>query len=439
MLQLCYTVVALVAAAASQAYPVTVTNCGVANTVTSAPTKTITMNQGATEFLLAMGLEGSMVGTAYLDDEIWPEYAAAYASIPVLSSTYPNETHIMAQSPDFIVGSYSSAFRGMYKTSSGMSGIYSNETVGPCEGEGSDWGESWTTCRPQLHAAGIGTYLFEDACENTSLRPAQVTEETVYEEMRALGSIFGVSAETKINEVKDYFDQANQLVSSGMSGAELKTVWLDCVGRCCPEGQDLVGGGTGAPNMLMLEAGLTNIFADRYGNWVCVNVSDIIAAQPDVIVLVDADWDRAIDKVRYLYDDLGFCETEALRAARIIYIPFSATTLSPRNGPAALDLATQALHVRTGSLPADHLSGVGSFSPYLLEAESSCKLCPLSMSYVVYDDTTDSAQNYVDITCTETTTDSQSKIDKAVCVSLGFWWWAGLGAAVVMRPFFFKS
>ena len=93
-----------------------------------------------------------MVGTAYLDDAIWPQYVAAYATIPVLSAEYPDEATIMAAHPDFIVGSYKSAFREY----DGTDGIF----AGPCVGTGSEWpettGTSYSTCRPQLHAAGIG-------------------------------------------------------------------------------------------------------------------------------------------------------------------------------------------------------------------------------------------------------------------------------------------
>ena len=211
------------------AFPVTVTNCGVSNTITSAPSRVITMNQGATEFLLAMGLEDSMVGTAYLDDEIWPQYAAAYSQIQVLSSGYPNETHIMASSPDFMVASYSSAFRHNYTSGGRVRGIFSAETVGPCEGPGSEWGSGPNTCRPQLHAAGVGTYLFEDACENRSLRPTTVSEDTVYDELRELGRIFNKDVEPLVTEMKADFDQAATMVSSGLAGAQMKTVWLDCI------------------------------------------------------------------------------------------------------------------------------------------------------------------------------------------------------------------
>ena len=59
---------------------------------------------------------------------------------------------------------------------------------------------------------------------------------------------------------------------------------------------------------------------------------------------------------------------DALKGARFVQIPFSASTLGPRNAPAAVDLAMAALHVRTGSLTATRESGVGSFSPTFLQS-----------------------------------------------------------------------
>ena len=83
--------------AAGQTY----TSCGISNTLTQTPSRVVTMNQGVTEFMLAMGLESKMVGTAYLDDAIWPRYKTAYDAIPVLASGYPTEvrahTHARAR------------------------------------------------------------------------------------------------------------------------------------------------------------------------------------------------------------------------------------------------------------------------------------------------------------------------------------------------------
>lgn len=118
-----------------------------------------------------MGLADKMVGTAYLDDAIWPRYAEEYSAIPVLSSSYPNETTIMSVEPDFIMGSYKSAFAEHPRGS--RNGIFTNKsvtfgageiTVGPCDGENSDWfaagstnetnPTAYSTCRQQLNENG---------------------------------------------------------------------------------------------------------------------------------------------------------------------------------------------------------------------------------------------------------------------------------------------
>jgi iron complex transport system substrate-binding protein len=381
-------------AEAATNYPFTYTSCGVEYEVSGPPAKAVTMNQGATEFLLALGVHDKMVGTAYLDDSIWPKYATQYAKIPVLAgSEYPTETVLMDADPDFIVGSYFSAFLAQYEDGGKTKGIFSDATVGPCTGEGSEWqlDKGRTTCRPQLHSNNIGTYLFEDACENSDLRPQAVTEETVYREMRALGRIFNVDPEPLITDMKADFDAAASMVGSEASGKALKAVWLDCVGRCCKDengvadpNQVYVGSGDGAPNMLMREAGLSNVFSETEGNWACVDKSEILAADPDVLIVVDAAWDTALDKLTWLYSNSAFCELTAMKGARFVHIPFSATTLSPRNGPAALDLAIASLHVRLGTLTAVRESGVSSFNPRTLETHVQGLACAIDEAQVMY-------------------------------------------------------
>jgi iron complex transport system substrate-binding protein len=185
---------------AGQSFPLTYTSCGIEHTLTQTPSRIVTMNQGVTELMLAMGLADRMVGTAYMDDEIWPRYASDYNRIPVLLSAYPTEDQIMAVTPDFIMGSYSSAFREKTCATT-CRGIFSNQTgIAPCEGSGSEWFEATSnttiavaTCRPQLHSAGIGTWLEPVSCENNDLRPqGGATEETVYAAIRQIGEIFNV-------------------------------------------------------------------------------------------------------------------------------------------------------------------------------------------------------------------------------------------------------
>lgn len=91
-------------------YPVGISNCGISSWIDKAPERAISMNQGTTEILLALGLADRTIGTAYLDDAIWGKLDEAYASIPVLSDSYPTAEQIRELQPDSLYASYSSAF-----------------------------------------------------------------------------------------------------------------------------------------------------------------------------------------------------------------------------------------------------------------------------------------------------------------------------------------
>lgn len=98
------------AAAKSDGFPYTVKNCGVTTTFQAPPKRVVTMNQHVTEIMLELGLKKSLVGTAYLDDQVLPKYAADYASVPVIAKEYPSYEQVLAADPDFVYGGYSSAF-----------------------------------------------------------------------------------------------------------------------------------------------------------------------------------------------------------------------------------------------------------------------------------------------------------------------------------------
>ena len=59
---------------APSGFPVTVANCGVTTTYQRPPQRAVSLNQHATEVMLALGLEGAMAGTGYLDDKVLPEF-----------------------------------------------------------------------------------------------------------------------------------------------------------------------------------------------------------------------------------------------------------------------------------------------------------------------------------------------------------------------------
>ena len=174
----------------------------------------------------------------------------------------------------------------------------------PCEGANSEFFPAGVTnqvnktkhktCRPQLHAAGIGTWLNPLFCEDPALK-ADVTEETVYTAITQLGAIFNVPyvAEQLISEIRNDFSIAEQTLQA--SGRTLNAVWFD--GLCDDPEQMFVGAGLGAHNLIMQKSGLTNMFGGLDKGWACVSVSEVRAANPDVIIIVEFAWDSALGKI----------------------------------------------------------------------------------------------------------------------------------------------
>ena len=162
----CVAVVAIESATASArgAVAEVVENCTVSTTYERPPARAVTLNQAATEVMLALHLEDRLVGTAYLDDRILPGLAAAYERVPVLASKYPSTEVLLAARPDFLYAAYPGAF--------GPTGV----------GSRADW-----------KGRGVDTYLAPAGCTEKS-RPPGVSLETTFDELRDVARIFGVTA-----------------------------------------------------------------------------------------------------------------------------------------------------------------------------------------------------------------------------------------------------
>ena len=217
-------------------YPYTHTNCGVTQVIQDTPRKVVCMNHGATEFMLAMGLQNYIVGQGYPPDEIdpiWPRYSEAYKAITFTAPDYPSAQQIVDLQADFVFASWMSAFQ----ESGSIWGVNWNETLGPCDGLNSDFFPAGTnvttkfsTCRPQLHAAGIGTWFEPISCEDPGLKKPP-TQETLYEAIATLGNIFNVPtvAQQLIADIKNDFLIAKSMLTNSPSPSRT-AVWLDGIG-----------------------------------------------------------------------------------------------------------------------------------------------------------------------------------------------------------------
>ncbi|WP_232679233.1 ABC transporter substrate-binding protein [Nocardioides sp. R-C-SC26] len=295
---------------ADAAYPVTIESCGRSTTLDAPPTRAVTLNQGATEVALALGVADQMAGTAYIDDQVADQWADAYAAVPVLSAEYPTGEEFLAAEPDFAYASYVSAF--------------DREVAGT---------------QDDLEGDGIATYLSPFGCEDKELRPAP-SFDAVWDEIDTVGAAFGVPE--RAAELRTAQEDALAAVADEASGEGVTVLWYDS-GTKTP----LVGAGDGGPGLVIEATGAENIFADLEGSWADGNWEDVVEADPDVIVLVDAAWDAASAKREHLENDPVLSKLTAVAQGRLITIAYSESTPGVRmvdgarhlaEGIAALDL-----------------------------------------------------------------------------------------------------
>jgi iron complex transport system substrate-binding protein len=291
-------------------FPLTIDNCGLATTYAAPPARAVTMNQSATEIMLALGLADKMAGTAYLDDEILPELAEAYHSLPVLAEEYPSPEVLLAAEPDFVYGAYRSAF--------------AEEAAGP---------------RPRLQELGINAYLSVSSCEDEALRPTAATMETVFAEIRDIATIFGVAERGEALIAEMQAQLANVTATIGADREPVKIFWFDSEDG----GSPLAGACCGIPNEIIRQVGGENIFSDVAGSWATVSWEEVIDRDPAAIVVIDAEWSPALATIARLTGDPAYASIKAVQAERFVIVPFSATTLGIRN-VAAVEMVAAGLY-----------------------------------------------------------------------------------------------
>ncbi|MCG7285767.1 putative F420-0 ABC transporter substrate-binding protein, partial [Cellulomonas sp. ACRRI] len=283
--------------------PVTLDNCGTEVTVGSPPERVVAIKSTSIEMLLALGLEDRLVGTAFADGPVPDEYATAYDAVPVLSDKVPGQEALLEVQPDFVYAGWESNF--------------SDDGAGE---------------RSALQGLGIGTYVSPAACKEEGYMPDPLTFDGLFDEIREVASVFGVEdrAEDLIAE------QQAELDGVQPPAAATTALWYSS-GTDTP----YVGAGIGAPQMIMDAAGLTNIFADVHDTWTSAGWEQVVAADPDVIVLVDATWNTAESKIAMLEGNPATSQLTAVKEHRYLTVPFPAAEAGVRNADAVVSLSEQ--------------------------------------------------------------------------------------------------
>jgi iron complex transport system substrate-binding protein len=282
-------------------FPLTVTNCGVTTTYDRPPSRAVALNQHAVETMLALGLEKSMVGTAFLDDQILPQYQAAYDSVAVIADEYPDYETLLASEPDFVYGGWESAFDEK-------------------EGRG----------RQRLADAGIDTHLNPEDCSTES-----VTMSAVDDELRTVARIFGVDerAEQEIARQHQILDS----VAAKLRGVAPADVAVYDSGDTTV----FTSGGLGIGNEIIKAAGGANLFADVPKVWADVSFEQFAERAPDVVLMYDYGEATVEQKKKFLLENPVLQQVPAIRHQRFAVLPLSTITVGVRVAGAVESLARQ--------------------------------------------------------------------------------------------------
>ncbi|TYR81283.1 ABC transporter substrate-binding protein [Priestia megaterium] len=258
-------------------------NRGNTFTYNEAPKRAVALNQHATEIMLALGLEDSMVGTAYLDDKILPKYKDAYEGIPVLSKQYPSKEVFLQQEPDFAYAGWKSAF--------------TEKTLGTVE---------------DLQELEINTYIQE------SSNISGPTLDDVYKDIENIGKIFHV--ENKAEEVIQTMKaDINKTIEKVGPIDKKQPVFVYDSGQETPF--------TAANNYLthlIAIAGGKNIFDDIDKGWAEVSWEEVVNRNPEVIVIIDYGAETVEQKKEFLLSKQELADVSAIKNERFIVLPLSA-------------------------------------------------------------------------------------------------------------------
>lgn len=286
---------------AAPGFPVTVDNCGISTTYDRPPARAVALNQHAIEMLLALGLENSMVGTSYLDDRILPEYQDAYDTVPVLAKEYPSYESLLGVDPDFVYGGWDSAFDEK-------------------EGRG----------RQRLTDAGVHTYLNIEDC-----RSEPVAISTVDDEIRNIGTIFGVTARAE-QQIEKLHGELAQSAAKLRGVRPVRVAVYDS-----GEATVFTSGGKGIGNLMIEAAGGVNVFADVPKVWGDVSFEQFADRAPEVIVIYDYGDQPVADKKRFLTEHPLLQHVPAVAQQRFAVLPLSSVVVGVRVGRAVDALARQ--------------------------------------------------------------------------------------------------
>jgi iron complex transport system substrate-binding protein len=282
-------------------FPVTVENCGEETTYDAPPERAVVIYQHTTEIMLALGLEDRMVGTAYMDSAIRDDLADAYGTVPEMAEQAPSREQVLAAEPDIVVAGWPSAFED------GAAGS-----------------------RESLAELGVDSYLSTGSCPDFAGEPSL---DLVREDVTEIAAVFGVP--DRAAELLATIEGPIADVEATLAGADPVDVFVYDSGS----DQAFTTGGRENTTALVELAGGRNVFADVDDDWVEVSWEDVVAREPDVVLVLDYGDETVEQKEEFLRSHPVASTLAAVRDGRFVVAELTDVVPGIRNGDVVAAMA----------------------------------------------------------------------------------------------------
>jgi iron complex transport system substrate-binding protein len=315
---------ATVSAKPSSVYPVTVSSCGVPVTFDRAPQRAVSNDINTTEDMLALGLESHMVGTfgavgdGPVNQPIPPQYQAGFNKVrDVDPQNYFTLEELVALHPDFLFAGWNYGLQ-----------------VG-------------TNLTPTYLAKfGIKTLVLEESCAHVQPGKDSISINDTYTDLRNLGAIFAV--QSRASSLIAGMQAQVAAVQAKVAGLKPIKVFDYDSGEASP----VTGPGLAMPTAEIALGGGINIFASLKQSWTTVSWEQVVAAQPQCIIINNYSTPTVAQKEKFLETFAASKNLPAVKNHCFLPLSYDEVTPSPRNAEAVVAIAHW-LHPSAFGLPAD--------------------------------------------------------------------------------------
>ena len=283
----------------------TVNSCNRTVSFDAPPKRAISNDVNLTEMMLVLGLADHMVG--YTGISGWKtldeKMRANVKQLPELSSKYPTKEVIVGANADFFFAGWNYGMK--------VGGEVTPETLKPF---------------------GVKVYELTESCTHI-MKKGKASIDDMYADLINLGSIFNVEDRAK-NLVNNYKAELKSFKDDLETGEPVRAFVYD-------SGEDtpFTAGLYAMPTALIEAAGGVNVMNGFEKSWGTVTWEEVVAQNPEVIVIVNYGSVTAEQKRSFMMSNPAFANIEAVKNDRFVTLEYVEATPGPRNIKAIKTLA----------------------------------------------------------------------------------------------------